>query len=303
MKTTATKLQKLGRAREKALDSVVCKLEKIYLGVHREGNASWQKSFAVTKLFIVVHMLTFEFHFILFAMILVAFTTGIFINISAEPPVLQAIIYLASGIFAGLTPLALSILLFPLHVKFRMEIWLLVAINVLLSAVVFSFFQPLAESILTQGEVLQFSDLFSKMLIFYAIAVSYLQSRINSQVCLNCFIKRHDAKSLLNFMPASKRGTLISFTAQDHYVEIVTTKGKHLQRMSMKNAMALVPKQQGLQVHRSHWVAYQAILAVELLADRHFLILRNGMKIPVSKAKLEAIEAYLSTGKIGAELL
>lgn len=295
--------QKLRQAREKKFNQTILKLEQIYLGIYQKGEASWRDGFSAALEFTKAHVLTVEFHFVTLAITFVIFATGVFIDTSTNPPGLEPLIYLLSGLLAALLPMAISLALFPLHVKFRTNLWLLVAITILLSAILFSSLQPALDSFIAQRDILTFKDIFWKALVIYVMVTGYLQSRISRQVCINCFIKRHDIKSLLNYVPASKRGLLLSFSAQDHYVDIVTTKGHHLQRISMKEAVALVSEKQGLQVHRSHWVAFEAILALEMHSGRHFVALRNGTQIPVSKTKIKAIHAYLDSAEIGAELV
>ena len=47
----------------------------------------------------------------------------------------------------------------------------------------------------------------------------------------------------------------------------------------------------GEQVHRSHWVAWEAIAGVERDEGKMQLILRNGQKIPVSRANRPKVDA------------
>ena len=47
----------------------------------------------------------------------------------------------------------------------------------------------------------------------------------------------------------------------------------------------------GVQVHRSHWVAWDAIAAVESADGRAVLRLKRGETIPVSRSHREKLEA------------
>ena len=90
----------------------------------------------------------------------------------------------------------------------------------------------------------------------------------------------------------------MSLSAQDHYVEIATPKGAHLERITIKKAIELVPESSGLQVHRSHWLAYNAILDLEKTGERYAVLLRNGTKLPVGKSKVQGLENYLKNRPI-----
>lgn len=101
---------------------------------------------------------------------------------------------------------------------------------------------------------------------------------------------------ILDRLPLDKRGALLSLSVQDHYVEVVTTKGAELVLMRLSDAMAEVGDTPGLQVHRSHWVALGAVRAARRDGARAILTLSDGRDIPVSRTYLPAIrEAGLLT--------
>ncbi|MFN0114513.1 MAG: LytTR family DNA-binding domain-containing protein [Paracoccaceae bacterium] len=94
---------------------------------------------------------------------------------------------------------------------------------------------------------------------------------------------------LLRLAP-SLRGTLIRVSGRDHYVDIVTDKGQAAVLLRLSDAMREIEGVDGLQVHRSHWVAANAVRGSEAAADRRFLILSDGSKVPVSRNYLPAVE-------------
>ena len=77
--------------------------------------------------------------------------------------------------------------------------------------------------------------------------------------------------------------------------------GRHMLRMTMKTAVAKTDAGKGLRVHRSHWVAYKAMLSLEKEGERHVLMLRNGQKVPVSRNKVAEVRHYLKTGRVAAQ--
>lgn len=99
---------------------------------------------------------------------------------------------------------------------------------------------------------------------------------------------------LLARMPFDKRGGLITLSVQDHYVEVVTTKGRDLLLMRLGDAIAETEGCAGLQVHRSHWVALGQVRGARREGARGVLTMADGREIPVSRSYLpDAKEAGL----------
>ena len=96
---------------------------------------------------------------------------------------------------------------------------------------------------------------------------------------------------LMQRLPLAKRGRLITLTAQDHYVEIVTTRGRALVAMRFRDAVAEAAPEPGAQIHRSHWVARHAVSGRCRVNGRAALVLANGTKIPVGRKYRAAANA------------
>jgi len=91
------------------------------------------------------------------------------------------------------------------------------------------------------------------------------------------------APRLLARLPLDKRGALVSLSVQDHYTEIVTTKGRELVLMRLSDAIAETEGCAGLQVHRSHWVALDAVASARRDGARAVITVTDGREIPVSR--------------------
>ena len=76
---------------------------------------------------------------------------------------------------------------------------------------------------------------------------------------------------------------LIRLEMQDHYVEAHTSKGSSLILLRMSDAVAELEGFNGLQVHRSHWVARQGVVGSEMVRAKRFLVMRDGARVPVSR--------------------
>ncbi len=91
---------------------------------------------------------------------------------------------------------------------------------------------------------------------------------------------------LLARLPLDKRGALLSLSVQDHYVDVVTTRGHEMLLMRLSDAIAETEGCAGLQVHRSHWVALDQVRAARREGARGVLTLSDGREIPVSRTYL-----------------
>lgn len=95
--------------------------------------------------------------------------------------------------------------------------------------------------------------------------------------------------TILGRLPPAKRGHLIRLFVCDHYVEIVTDKGRGLALMRLMDAIAETPPEPGLRVHRSHWVAVQAVTGCRRSQGRLFLKTLDGACVPVSRNALKQV--------------
>lgn len=95
---------------------------------------------------------------------------------------------------------------------------------------------------------------------------------------------------ILDRLPIEKRAPLISLSVQDHYTEVVTAKGTELVLLRLTDAIAEVGDTPGLQVHRSHWIATQAVKSARRDGARAVLTMVDGRDIPVSRTYVPAIK-------------
>lgn len=96
--------------------------------------------------------------------------------------------------------------------------------------------------------------------------------------------------ALLDRLPLDKRGPILSLSVEDHYVRVRTTKGEEMLLMRLSDAMREAAPTPGLQVHRSHWVARQAVTAARREGDRAILTLSHGRDIPASRSHIPALK-------------
>lgn len=91
-------------------------------------------------------------------------------------------------------------------------------------------------------------------------------------------------------LPPAQRGRLTRMSMQDHYVDVRTTRGGGLVLMRFADAVAEADGAEGLQIHRSHWVAKEAVRQAVRRDGKLFLKLADGAELPVSRSFQAAVK-------------
>ncbi|MBL4660312.1 MAG: LytTR family transcriptional regulator [Alcanivoracaceae bacterium] len=97
-------------------------------------------------------------------------------------------------------------------------------------------------------------------------------------------------QSFINRLPTELGENLICFVMEDHYLLAYTNKGNHMILMRMKDALIELKNYNGMQVHRSYWIAIDAVANVKKQSRKTILTMKNGIEIPVSRKYLVAIK-------------
>jgi DNA-binding LytR/AlgR family response regulator len=85
-------------------------------------------------------------------------------------------------------------------------------------------------------------------------------------------------------IPLKLRGAeLWAVEAEDHYLRLHTSKGQDLILMRLADAVDELEGVEGAQVHRSWWVARDAITGARRGDGRATLTLKDGCEVPVSR--------------------
>lgn len=88
----------------------------------------------------------------------------------------------------------------------------------------------------------------------------------------------------LDRLPLKLRGAEVwAVEAEDHYLRLHTSKGQDLILMRLSDAVAELEGIEGVQVHRSWWVARDAIADARRGDGRATLTLKDGAEVPVSR--------------------
>ena len=94
---------------------------------------------------------------------------------------------------------------------------------------------------------------------------------------------------LVDRLPHAARGKLLYLSMQDHYVEVHTDRGTSLVLMRLADAIREVGDTDGVQIHRSHWVALDAVACSRRKDGKPFLRLVDDALLPVSRPYADTV--------------
>jgi hypothetical protein len=92
-------------------------------------------------------------------------------------------------------------------------------------------------------------------------------------------------------LPRRLDRSVICLEMEDHYVRVHTDAGSELVLMSLSQAIAGLEDIEGLQTHRSWWVAKAAVTGLVEDGRNLRLTLRNGLEAPISRARVAELRA------------
>lgn len=93
--------------------------------------------------------------------------------------------------------------------------------------------------------------------------------------------------------PEMHSARICSISMQDHYAHITTDRGNAMLLMRMGDLVDLLNGVDGIQIHRSHWVATAEIKKIEKNGRKHHVHLRDGRVLPVSSNRLDQARAQI----------
>jgi DNA-binding LytR/AlgR family response regulator len=94
---------------------------------------------------------------------------------------------------------------------------------------------------------------------------------------------------LLDQLPADLGSAIIALEMEDHYLRVHTMLGSALVLMRLRDGIALLGDLEGMQVHRSWWVAREAVEDVVRDGRNMRLKLPRGLEAPVARANVAAL--------------
>jgi hypothetical protein len=100
---------------------------------------------------------------------------------------------------------------------------------------------------------------------------------------------------LLLKLPPDRRGRLRRIHAANQYIEVVTDLGTTLLRMSLRDAVALVPQDRGWLCHRALWIRRDEVASLTFLRGQPRVTDRDGNVWPISRTAVPEIRDWLKS--------
>jgi DNA-binding LytR/AlgR family response regulator len=98
---------------------------------------------------------------------------------------------------------------------------------------------------------------------------------------------------LLLKLPPEKRTRIRRIHAANQYVEVVTDAGPAMVRMSLRDAVSLIPAETGWLCHRSLWIRKEEVVALAFQRGQPQITDRNGQTFSISRAAVPEIREWL----------
>ncbi len=87
-----------------------------------------------------------------------------------------------------------------------------------------------------------------------------------------------------------RQAEILALSAEDHYLRVHTSAGETLILMRLSDAIGALDGIEGSQVHRSWWVARDAVADVTRSDGKVDLVLKSGLRAPVSRRYQKALK-------------
>ena len=297
IRTTAEHLRNLAKAR---CDGFQREIERVLALTTQKKSLSLKDAFSYSRSILSCSLLRSETHIAALAILVISISTSIFMPYGATD-IITRISLISSAMFLGTALSILTLyLLLPLHLKFNISLWPIAVVHSVIAATIFSLIEPVAMIFFAPYPIPGFLTIFTPFLLLSIIADGFVLWNFKSRVCMRTYQHLHQSDTIETMVPSQKRGEIYHISAADHYVEIFTGNGHHMHRITMKAAVEKTSPDTGLRVHRSHWVAYNAMLSMEKSGGRHILTLRSGAKVPVSPKQVPEVQNRLNAPRLRA---
>ncbi|WP_424983918.1 LytTR family DNA-binding domain-containing protein [Maritalea sp. S77] len=94
---------------------------------------------------------------------------------------------------------------------------------------------------------------------------------------------------LMARLNVKNRGQLFYLSMQDHYVNIVTSKGAELVLLRLADAIKETDGVVGVKIHRSHWVALDAVAETRKKGSGMVAVMKDGAELPISRGQMDEV--------------
>jgi len=91
--------------------------------------------------------------------------------------------------------------------------------------------------------------------------------------------------------PDLRQADILSLSADDHYLDVVTSRGREQIRCTVAEAATELAPIDGRVIHRSHWVARSAVDELIRSGNQASVRLSDARELPVSRARLRQLQS------------
>ena len=130
-------------------------------------------------------------------------------------------------------------------------------------------------------------------LLGYRLEKNALPEKDASEKNQNTLLPSSFQPDFMLLVPPEKRGRVILLKSELHYLQVVTEKGSALILYNLGDAVDQLPRESGILVHRSYWVALDAIDDLVKRGRQGELKLHDGQRVPVSRNRLPIVRKIL----------
>lgn len=173
------------------------------------------------------------------------------------------------------------------HLRPQGPIWGLLAVSSVTSALAVSAFIIGIETAFNRGVPMIYWPRLYGLVLIISVGISiitYITERafdpraaiVNNTDATATFMQRLPVKF--------RTSTLHAITSEDHYLRVYTSMGDELILMRLADAVRELSDADGIQVHRSWWIARAGIAEEKKRDGRTLLILESGTEVPVSRS-------------------
>ena len=99
---------------------------------------------------------------------------------------------------------------------------------------------------------------------------------------------------LQEFLPEKVKGKVLQVSAARQQIVVRTESGEAVLRRTLSDALTRLPKEDGLRVHRSHWVAWDFMEDLFFENGNPRLRIRDGTILPLSRSTVPGVQTRLS---------
>ena len=102
-------------------------------------------------------------------------------------------------------------------------------------------------------------------------------------------------QTFLKRLPIEFHGaTLYAISSEDHYLRIHTDRGDQIILMRLVDALHELDTADGIQTHRSWWVACAGVAKITGKSGKKSLILRSGAEVPIARSREKKVRETLN---------